>query len=102
MLMARPYFPSVKYAFNNGSFRILLRAMQEMDTRYDDNRAHNPREVIWLNAIVEPMLIKEKAEAMKVVVMTAFKGISQPNVTWVQVSINVLKDGKSLLLKKTR
>lgn len=46
------------------------------------------------------MLIKEKAEAMKVVVMTAFKGISQPNGTWVQVSITVLKDGREFTLEK--
>jgi len=64
MFMGNPARPSANLLGTSTSPRRRLSVMQDMDTMYDESRAPMPMEDMMLNAIVEPMLIRESRMAM--------------------------------------
>lgn len=70
-LMGIPSFPRSNARSRRGCLRRRRRATQEIEMRYEDSKAATPRDRIWLNATVEPILTSETAMVKPTVKMTA-------------------------------
>jgi hypothetical protein len=81
-LIGPPHFPKLQRATGSGSLRQRLIRTQVIETIYEDRRAAVPSEAMALNAVVEPMLIKERRIVIQKEIMTEFRGMSQPGRTW--------------------
>ena len=53
-----------------------------MEMIYDESKAAMPREATALNATVLPILIRARRQDMQKEVKIAFKGMSQPGLTF--------------------
>jgi len=80
-LIKRPHLPKLNREGRSGSPRIRLSNMQEITTIYDETRPSWPRDVITLNAIEDPIIIKDRSVVNKSVTMTALAGTSIPGRT---------------------
>lgn len=81
ILIGAPHFPRLHRAAGRASFFHRLRHTQLIETIYDEMRAATPREAMALNAVVEPMLIRDNRIVIMKETRTEFKGISQPGRT---------------------
>lgn len=86
MLMVRPHRPRSKCRLRSGSLRHRLRATQAIEIRYDVIKALRPSEQIWLNAMLDPILIRERKTEMSTVVIMLASGICNFSGTFRLVS----------------
>ena len=79
--IGNPNFPRLNFEGSSGSLRNRLSTMQEIETMYDDSRAHNAREEMLLKATIEPMLIRANKHDTTNETKMALTGTSQPGRT---------------------
>jgi hypothetical protein len=80
-LTKRPHLPRLNFEGRSGSPRIRLSIMQEITTIYDETRPSWPRDVITLNAIEDPIIIRDRSVVNRRVTRTALTGTSIPGRT---------------------
>lgn len=81
-LTRNPILPRLNREGRRASPLIRFANTQEMTTMYEDTSPSCPRDVMTLNAIVDPMMMSESRVVQPKVTRTAFTGTSQPGRTW--------------------